>query len=188
MTQHLLFEAPIALVPVLALFGTLLYLDSYDLVSFREVVVTITAGALLCLVSLGVNAFLMNRLGLDFIPYSHFVAPPVEETLKALTLVYLFTRNRIGFMIDAAIMGFAVGAGFALVENIYLLYAFPDATLGVWIIRGFGTALMHSGATALFAMVVQALIERNVRPIAIAYLPALLAASLLHAVFNILGS
>jgi RsiW-degrading membrane proteinase PrsW (M82 family) len=187
MTQHLLFQAPIALVPVLALFGTLLYLDSYDLVSFREVTLTITAGALLCLTSLGVNTALMEKLGLDFAHYSWFVAPPVEETLKALALIYLFTRNRIGFMIDAAIMGFAVGAGFALVENIYLLYAFPQANMGVWVIRGFGTALMHSGATALFAMVVQVQIERNVRPIALAYPPALFAAALLHSVFNLLG-
>lgn len=188
MTQHLLLQAPIALVPVLALFGTLLYLDSYDLVSLREVTLTITAGALLCLTSLGVNAVLLDRLGLDFAHYSWFVAPPVEETLKALALIYLFTRNRIGFMIDAAIMGFAVGAGFALVENVYLLYAFPQANMGVWVIRGFGTAVMHSGATALFAMVVQAQIERNVRPIVLAYLPALLAAALLHCVFNLLGA
>jgi len=187
MTTHLLLEAPIALVPVLALFGTLLYLDSYSLVSFREVMLTITAGALVCLASLGINAAVMDALHLDFPDYSHFAAPLVEESLKALVLIYLFARNRIGFMIDAAIMGFSVGAGFAVVENIYLLYAFPQANMGVWIIRGFGTAIMHSGATALFAMITQALIERHVRPIVIAYIPALAAAALLHAVFNLLG-
>lgn len=187
MTAHLLLEAPIALVPVLALFGTLLYLDSYSLVSFREVLLTVTGGAVLCLASLEINALVMDALHLDFPTYSHFAAPIVEESLKALVLIYLFAGNRIGFMIDAAIMGFAVGAGFALVENIYLLYAFPEANMGVWIIRGFGTAIMHSGATALFAMITQALIERHVRPIAIAYIPALIAAALLHAVFNLLG-
>lgn len=187
MTAHLLLEAPIALVPVLALFGTLLYLDSYSLVSFREVLFTVTGGALLCLASLKINALAIDALHLDFKTYSHFAAPLVEESMKALILIYLFTRNRIGFMIDAAIMGFAVGAGFALVENIYLLYAFPQASVGIWIIRGFGTAIMHSGATALFAMVTQALIERHVRPIALAYIPAIVAAALLHAVFNLLG-
>ncbi|HVZ69408.1 MAG TPA: PrsW family glutamic-type intramembrane protease [Rhizomicrobium sp.] len=188
MTQHLLLQAPIALIPVLALFGTLLYFDSFDLVSVREVAMTITAGIALCLASLGVNALLIEWSNLDFAHYSQFVAPFVEETLKAIALIYLFSRNRIGFVIDAAIMGFAVGTGFALVENIYLLYAFPQANLGVWIIRGFGTAIMHGGATALFGMIAQILIERNLRPIAVAYLPALLAAALLHAAFNILGS
>lgn len=187
MTTNLLLEASIALVPVLALFGTLLYLDSYSLVSFREVLFTVTGGAVLCLAGLGINALAMDALHLGFRDYSHFVSPIVEESLKALLLIYLFARNRIGFMIDAAIMGFAVGAGFALVENIYLLNVFTQANLGVWIIRGFGTAIMHSGATALFAMVTQALIERHVRPIALAYIPAIVAAILLHAVFNLLG-
>ena len=62
MTAHLLLEAPIALVPVLALFGTLLYLDSYSLVSFREVLLTITSGAVLCLASLEINALAMDAL------------------------------------------------------------------------------------------------------------------------------
>jgi RsiW-degrading membrane proteinase PrsW (M82 family) len=187
MTAHLLLEAPVALVPVLALFATLLYLDSYSLVSFREVLFTVAGGALLCLAGLEINALAMDALHLDFADYSRFAAPLVEEGLKALVLIYLFGRNRIGFMIDAAIMGFAVGAGFALVENIYLLNAFPEANMGVWIIRGFGTAVMHSGATALFATIAQALIERHVRPIALAYIPALAAAALLHATFNLLG-
>ncbi len=188
MTAHLLLEAPIALTPVLVFFGTLLYLDSYSLVSFREVAATMLAGVVLCLLALQVNGFAIERLHMDFTDYSREAAPVIEESLKACALIYFFARNRIGFMIDAAIMGFSVGAGFALVENIYLLYAFPQANLGVWIIRGFGTAVMHSGATALFAMLVQWLIERRVRPIALAFLPALVAAIALHAAFNWLGS
>lgn len=188
MTAHLLLEAPIALTPVLIFFGALLYLDSYSLVSFREVAATLLAGVLLCWAALEVNGFAIAYLHLDFTTYSQKIAPIIEESLKASALIYLFARNRIGFVIDAAIMGFSVGAGFALIENIYLLYAFPQAGLGVWLIRGFGTAVMHSGATALFAMLAQWLIERRMRPIALAFAPALAAAIGVHMTFNLLGS
>lgn len=186
--MNLLLEAPIALVPVLAFVVVLLYLDSYDLVSVHEVVATLVAGAVMCTVALILNGYVIGLLNLDFDSYSRYVAPVIEECLKASFLVYLFSRNRIGFMIDAAIMGFSVGAGFAVVENIYLLYAFPQAGPGLWLIRGFGTAVMHSGATALFAMMAQALIEREIRPLALAFVPAILSAIGLHAAFNILGS
>lgn len=188
MTEHLLLQAPIALTPVLVFFAALLYLDSYSLVSFREVVATMLAGVLLCGVALEANGFAIGYLRMDFAAYSRDIAPVIEESLKALALIYFIARNRIGFMIDAAIMGFSVGAGFALVENIYLLYAFPEANMGVWLIRGFGTAVMHSGATALFAMLAQWLIEKRVRPIALSFVPALAAAIALHATFNMLGS
>ena len=60
--------------------------------------------------------------------------------------------HRIGFLVDAAIFGFAVGTGFALAENLYYLHLAAEAGMGTWIVRGFGTALMHGGATALFAV------------------------------------
>ncbi len=145
-------------------------------------------GVVLCLAALETNGYAIDFLDLDFSSYSHYAAPVIEETLKALALAYLFARNRIGFLIDAAIMGFAVGTGFALVENIYLIQAFPAANIGVWIIRGFGTAMMHGSATALFAMIAQWLIEHRVRPIVLAYIPALAAAIALHTGFNLLGA
>jgi RsiW-degrading membrane proteinase PrsW (M82 family) len=185
---HLFLEASIALTPVLAFFGALLYLDSYDLVSFREVAFTMTMGVVLCLAALEANGYAIDFLDLDFSSYSHYGAPVIEETLKALALAYLFTRNRIGFLIDAAIMGFSVGTGFALVENAYLIQAFPQASIGVWIIRGFGTAMMHGSATALFAMISQWLIEHRLRPILFTYVPALAAAIALHTGFNLLGA
>ena len=43
----------------------------------------------------------------------------VEESLKGALVIYLIVRRRIGFFVDAAIAGFAVGAGFATLENAY---------------------------------------------------------------------
>ncbi len=185
MSPQFLLEAPIALVPGLLFFAALLYFDSYRLVSFREVILTLSAGAGLCVVSYFTNAGLIGALHMDFTEYSRNVAPFIEEGFKAAAIVYLFARNRIGFMIDAAIMGFAVGTGFALVENIYLLSVFHEATLGLWIVRGFGTAIMHGGTTALFALLTQAVIERRLQPVFAWGFAAWLVPVALHAVFNL---
>ena len=52
--------------------------------------------------------------------YARFGAPVVEELAKAVYWIFLIATARVAFMADSAICGFAVGAGFALVENIYL--------------------------------------------------------------------
>jgi RsiW-degrading membrane proteinase PrsW (M82 family) len=44
--------------------------------------------------------------------------------------------HRIGFLVDAAIFGFTVGSGFAVIENLYYLEQVPDAGRGTWIVRG----------------------------------------------------
>ena len=44
--------------------------------------------------------------------------------------------------------------GFALFENLYYLATRPETHPVVQVIRGFGTAIMHGGATAIFAFVV----------------------------------
>src|ERR1700743_1215410 len=112
MSSHFLIEAPVALVPVLAFLGVLLYFDSYRLISLRELAETIGIGLVLAGAAYYVNGYLLSASGVDYQAYSRFGGPVVEETLKASALIFLFARNRIGFMIDAAIMGFAVGTGF----------------------------------------------------------------------------
>ena len=84
-----------------------------------------------------VNAWTLDRLGIELSPFSRYVSPIIEELLKGLVIVGLIRAHRIGFLVDAAIFGFAVGTGFALVENIYFLEIFEDAGIGTWIVRGF---------------------------------------------------
>lgn len=186
MATQFLLEAPIALIPVLAFLGTLLYFDSYRLVSAGEMAQTMIGGLLLAVAAYFANGYLMQRLAMEYGLYSHFVGPAVEELLKALAIILLFARNRIGFMIDAAIMGFAVGTGFGVFENVYFLYSFQDADIGVWIIRGFGTAIMHGGATAVFAMLAESLFERRGSFNPLYFAPALLAAVVVHVLYNLL--
>ena len=64
----------------------------------------------------------------------------MEELLKALVVWWLLRTGRIGFMVEGAIYGFAVGAGFAVAENIVYLHYLGPATIVIWLIRGFGTS------------------------------------------------
>jgi hypothetical protein len=112
------------------------------------------------------------------------VAPVTEELAKASYVVYLIGRRRVGFLVDAAIQGFALGAGFALVENVEYLRAFGERDVLLWIVRGFGTAVLHGGATAIFAIVSKGLADLHPRRGLAVYLPGAAAAAGIHSLFN----
>jgi len=180
----MLIHAPVGLLPVTIFLVVLVYMDSYKLVHLRLVLWVIALGGLMAVVSYFVNGYLILASGFEFMTYSRYVAPWVEEALKGLVMVYLFRSNRIGFLVDSAILGFAVGAGFALVENFYYLYSSTGSNMGVWVVRGFGTAIMHGGVTAIFGVMAQTLTERSMKINPAYYLPGLVVASTLHSVFN----
>lgn len=174
----------IGLLPVLTFLGLLVVLDSYKLTRFRIVAVALAAGAGVALVCLVINTRLPSALGMGFTPYSRYLAPPLEELLKGAVIVLAIRSRRIGFLVDAAIWGFAIGAGFAAVENIqyFRILAVPD--LAVWIVRGFGTAVMHGSATSILAILSLSFAERfdSARPHV--FLPGWLLATVLHSLFN----
>lgn len=174
----------ISLVPVLLFLGALVVIDSYKLVAVRWVLLAVVAGTVAAGASYLINDWLQPRLAWEPAQYSRYIAPVIEETLKAIYLVYLLRRNRVGFVVDAAISGFAVGTGFALVENLYYLTVNPDASLWTWFVRGFGTAVMHGGCTALAAMVPKATDARDDEVRLAWLLPGIGIAIVLHSLYN----
>ncbi len=177
-------HALVGLLPVLAFLGTLLYLDSYKLVKLRTVVAIVACGAVVAGLSYAANALALDLIKIDLRHFSRYVAPVTEEFLKGLVIVALIRTHRIGFLVDAAIFGFAVGTGFSIVENIYFLRLVPDAGMGTWIVRGFGTAIMHGGATAIFAVLGLAMLERAKKAKLVDLLPGYALAVLLHSGYN----
>jgi RsiW-degrading membrane proteinase PrsW (M82 family) len=174
----------VGLLPALVFLGALLYFDSYQLVPLRAVLLTICVGGLCAGLAWLVNRQIESSFAISHSALSRYVAPLVEEFLKALVPVLLLRTHRIGFLVDAAIFGFAVGTGFALVENAYLLQVESRTNMVVWIVRGFGTAIMHGGCTALFAVIAAALSETRVHVAARDLLPGLLLAVLTHSLYN----
>jgi RsiW-degrading membrane proteinase PrsW (M82 family) len=177
-------HALLGLLPVCCFLAALLYLDSYKLVPLKWIVGTILLGCVAGIASYPLNSLGLQWLDISFTAYTRYVAPLVEESLKALVIWALMRDNRIGFLVDAAIFGFAIGAGFAIFENMYYLTILPDLKLGTWIVRGFGTAIMHGGATAIFAVIAHTMLEQYPTRGSMALLPGLAIAIITHSVFN----
>ena len=184
MSTDVLIRAPVGLLPVIIFLVALLYMDSYKLVRLKTVLWVVAAGALMLVPAYFINGVLMDWLQIDFKSFTRYVSPLSEEALKSLVIIALLYMNRIGFLVDGAIMGFAVGTGFAFGENLYYLYLHSDAHIAVWIVRGFGTAIMHGGATAIFAILTQALTERHMKINPLRYVPGFIAAISLHSLYN----
>jgi RsiW-degrading membrane proteinase PrsW (M82 family) len=173
----------VGVLPVFLFLEALVLIDSYKLVALRAILLSVAAGVVAGGVSYGVNVVLRPAVDLDFTHYSRYVAPVVEETLKATFVVFLLQRNKVGFVVDAAIHGFGIGTGFALLENLYYLSVNPDTTLWTWIVRGLGTAIMHGGTTAIVAMVSRTLTRSDPFRLHLV-LPGLTMAVVLHSLYN----
>jgi RsiW-degrading membrane proteinase PrsW (M82 family) len=173
-----------SVLPVASFLVALVFLDSYKLVKLKSITFTICTGVAAALISYLIGGRLQLLQYIDGASYSRYIAPLVEELLKAGYIIYLISSKKLGFTVDAAIHGFALGAGFAIAENIYYLHYLTESSVFVWIIRGFGTAVMHGGATALFAVIAQDISERyGFKPFRIlaAGVPI---AYLIHALYN----
>lgn len=174
----------VGVLPVVLFLVVLIYLDSYKLTRLRTVLLCILAGGITAALCYVVNGRLAGWLPYEPDAYTRYVAPVIEETAKAAFVMYLVRTDRIGFLVDAAILGFAVGAGFALVENAYYLWSLPDAGLPVWIVRGLGTALMHGGNTCLVGFVSKALADPTGTAGAGGFVPGLVIVIGLHSFYN----
>ncbi len=168
--------------PVLAFLAVLVWMDSYKLVRLRTVLLVIASGA----AAAGMAWLIITQLLIPVLEQSsirRYAGPLLEEALKATIVVALIRTNRVGFLVDTAIMGFAAGTGFALVENLYYL-AVLDSGLGLWVVRGLGTAIMHGGTTTIFAVTAKTLADERGQVGPGAFAPGLLLAVLLHSFFN----
>ncbi len=172
------------LLPVLLFLAVLVFLDGYKLVKLRTVVLVLGCAVAVAGVAYVAHALILDRVAMDPVAFTRYVAPVTEELLKGLVIVVLIRAQRVGFLVDAAILGFAMGTGFAIVENIVYLQRTPEAGMGVWIVRGFGTSLMHGGATAVFAVTGLAQSEAHGANPLRAFLPGLAIAVALHSAFN----
>ena len=173
-----------ALLPVVVHLLVLLAMDGYKLVRMRTVMISVGMGLAAALGSQVVNNAILRHSALDLPLYSAYVAPFVEEGLKSVWVIYLIATRRVGFLVDAAILGFAVGVGFALTENTLFLTLRPQAGLLVWAIRGLGTAVMQGSTMALLAVLAQGVCERASRVRPWHFLPGLGLAVAVHSLFN----
>jgi len=174
----------VGFLPVLMFLAVLIFLDSYKLVRLRTVLAALLLGGLVAGASYLVNVTMLQRVALEFTAYSRYIAPVVEEVGKGLVLAYFIRANKVGFLVDAAIFGFGIGTGFAMFENVYYWNLLPEASLVVWVVRGFGTAMMHGGVVAIFGIVSKSYVDERPSWGVFAFLPGLALAIVIHSLFN----
>ncbi|MFN7987819.1 MAG: PrsW family glutamic-type intramembrane protease [Thermoanaerobaculia bacterium] len=177
-------NAAVALVPVVVFLAVLVLMDSFKLVPLRAVVRLIVAGGVAAFSGARLHGWILDGGLVSATALSRYVAPVTEELLKALPVAWLLARRRIGFLVDAAILGFAVGAGFALVENVEYLRALGQGSVFLWIVRGFGTAVLHGGTTSILAVLAKGVEERHPGAGLAAILPGFAVAVAIHSLFN----
>lgn len=182
-----LLNVLLSLSPVFLFLFLFLILDNLRLVRRKILLFCLGWGILSASLSYLLNTWLIRSYHFNFDIFSQYVAPVVEEVLKMTLILILARRGKMGFMIDGAIYGFTIGAAFSLTENIYYLFEYSQVHPGImtWITRGFGTAVMHGGTTAVFAILIAGSNNRMAFRV-ISFAVALLSAILIHAIFNYL--
>ena len=179
-----LLQVIVALLPVLLFLAALRLLDSFKLVPLRMVLGTLVAGAAAAGISYLINTFMVQHFPEYQDQYLRLAAPMVEELAKSAYWIFLISTSRVAFMVDSSICGFGIGAGFAVVENIFFLQVLEGRGFGLWLLRGFGTSVMHGGVAAIGALVSAYLFERRQWRGARQFVPGLAAAIVLHSSFN----
>jgi RsiW-degrading membrane proteinase PrsW (M82 family) len=181
----------LALIPVLVLLAVFVWLDAFELMNFREILMLLVLGGFSAIAVYPISGRLIDTLPIGFSGYSRFIAPWIEEASKGIVMIGLFWFNRIGYKLDAVISGFAIGAGFSVVENVIYLTIFPQYGTGTWLVRGLGTAVMHGTTLAILAAIAHELAERETRASAadfdfnlLWFLPGYVIAVVLHTTFN----
>jgi RsiW-degrading membrane proteinase PrsW (M82 family) len=179
----LVWAVALGVIPVLLLLVGLQLMDSYRLVSSHAVSRSLAAGALAAVLAFAANSWLLQA-GVEPHVVRRYLAPLIEETLKMAWVAVLIRTHRVGFLVDAGVHGFAAGTGFAVVENIYYVWAMGSSGFAFWLVRGLGTAVLHGTTTAITAIVSQGLSERRAAAGPLVFLPGLALSIAIHSLYN----
>ena len=171
-------------IPLLALYA-IYRLDLYATRSFRYVLVCVAWGIIATRVALLANTAVLDSGMLDRATITRVIAPAVEEVAKALIILYLIYRPHFTYFVDGAIYGFAVGIGFAVVENYHYLWMHQESAATLAGGRVLSTNLMHASTTAVTGIALAlAHFQRTRRRGALIGTTGLAAAILMHMAFN----
>jgi len=177
-------EAAASVLPVLVFLFALELIDTYKLLRLGRVLRSIGVGCAVAVICYGLNTAVYASGVIAPAIWARSGAPAIEEIAKALYIIWLLRSNRVAFMVDTAIAGFAVGAGFAVLENLTYIPDISSSGVVAAAIRGLGTAMMHGGTTAIFGTVSANVSEIRGSRSVVTYAPGLAMAILIHELYN----
>ena len=153
--------------------------------SSRGIMIFILIGIGAALFISEVNGVFLRLMNNNTAYVTTTITPVTEEIIKALPILlyaFFFTDKR-DKLLSAS---FAVGIGFALFENTYILtQTATNVTIGWAIIRGFSTALMHGICTAAIGFGMS-FVRKKKKLFCCGTIALLLLAVTYHGIFNML--
>jgi hypothetical protein len=179
-----LAQGSVSVLPVLLFLSALELIDTYKLLTLGRVLRSVGVGCGVAVVCYGINTAVYASGIASPGVWARSGAPVIEEIAKALYVAWLLRSSRVGFMVDTAVSGFAVGAGFAVLENLTYIPDLSASGLIASAIRGMGTAMMHGGATAIFGTVSANVSELRGSRSTVTFLPGLAMAIVIHELYN----
>lgn len=141
------------------------------------------AGMYICTLAGEINALVLSSGTISYAYLAQNVSPLIEEILKCIPiflLAFAFNPSK-QFLVECAV---ALGIGFALMENIEVLFSNIDNfSIILALIRGFGAGMTH-GLCALFIGLGAEIIQRKRRILIPGILGVLSAAAIYHGIYN----
>ena len=142
-------------------------------------------GTTVCLIASLVNTLLLALFRGNMLYVSTNITPIAEELMKALPVLFfavVFSDEK-----DTLIsISYAIGIGFAVLENMVILTDNVKAVTILWaFVRGFGAAGMHSACTSLIGQGISYVRKRR-KLFYCGTFSLLIAAIVIHALFNTL--
>ena len=151
----------------------------------RRLVVFMIAGIFSCLFVSELNNILLGAFHNDIFFVTTTITPITEEVVKMLPILFfaiMVTDDRTTLIP----ISFAVGVGFALLENVVILTQNVENVTILWaLVRGFGSGLVHGICTVMVGWGISYIKKR--RKFFYCGTFALLSAAIIyHAIYNLL--
>lgn len=150
----------------------------------RTTVTFLLIGMTVCLFCGEVNTLLYKALGLPEALFVVNISPVTEEVCKALPVLefaFLCSPTRKSLLVSS----FALGVGFAVLENAIVIFSAEEISLWLALIRSFGCGISHGLCTMAVGYGCSFIYKR--RKLFYTGTFALLSFSIiLHAVYNLL--
>ena len=132
-----------------------------------------------------VNALLTNVFSMEMTEFTIRITPVTEEILKAIPVLF-FAREISNKRESIITISVAVGIGFAVMENSFVLLKSIDSVSILWaVMRGFGTGMMHGMCTFLVGSGFS-FVNKNKKLFIVGTFSLMSLAITYHSVFNML--
>ena len=151
----------------------------------RRLVIFMITGIFACLFVSEINNLLLGAFNNDIFFVTTTITPVTEEIVKMLPILFfaIVVSDEKSTLIP---ISFAVGVGFALLENVVILTQNVESVTIFWaLVRGFGSGLVHGICTVMVGWGISYIKKR--RKFFYCGTFALLSSAIIyHAIYNLL--